>query len=82
MMPKGSQQRSVLMQVHMMLEGFDFDCAGTMFDDIVIKRYTGSPEQAAAVNAAVHPAGILFSENFDGGEQTDSVATVRKPTML
>ena len=37
----------------MMMEGFDFDCDQTMFDDIVIKRYTGSPEQAAAINSAV-----------------------------
>ena len=33
----------------------------------MIKRYTGSAEQAAAVNAAIKPADVLFAENFDGG---------------
>ena len=53
--------------VHMMMEGFDFDCDQTMFDDIVIKRYTGSPEQAAAINSAVQPSDVLFAEDFESG---------------
>ena len=53
--------------VHMMMEGFDFDCDQTMFDDIVVKRYTGSPEQAAAINSAVQPSDVLFAEDFESG---------------
>ena len=54
-------------QVHIMLEGFDFDCDLTMFDDFSVKRYTGSAEQAAAINAAIQPADVLFAEDFEGG---------------
>ena len=54
-------------QVHLILEGFDFDCEQTMFDDFEIKRYTGSAEQAAAVNNAIQPANPLFTEDFESG---------------
>ena len=54
-------------QVHIMLEGFDFDCDMTMFDDFSVKRYTGSAEQAAAINAAIQPADILFADDFESG---------------
>jgi hypothetical protein len=52
---------------HFMLEGFDFDCSATAFDDIVIRRYTGSAEQAAAINAAFQPAEVLFADDFESG---------------
>ena len=52
---------------HFMLEGFDFDCSETAFDDIVIRRYTGSPEQAAAINAAYQPNEVLFADDFESG---------------
>lgn len=52
---------------HFMLEGFDFDCESTYVDDIVIRRYTGSPEQAAAINNARQPANVLFAEDFESG---------------
>jgi hypothetical protein len=54
-------------KVHFMLEGYDVDCAATMFDDIIIKRYTGSKEQAAAINAAVQPSRVLFADDFESG---------------
>lgn len=52
---------------HFMFEGYDFDCAVTMLDDVVIQRYTGSANQAAAINAAVQPASILFADDFESG---------------
>ena len=52
---------------HFMFEGFDMDCDQTMLDDVVIKRYTGSQEQAAAINAAIQPANVLFAEDFESG---------------
>ena len=38
-----------------------------MFDDFSVKRYTGSAEQAAAINAAIQPADVLFAQDFEGG---------------
>ena len=52
---------------HFMFEGFDFDCSATAIDDIVIRRYTGSAEQAAAINAAVQPDNVLFADDFESG---------------